>query len=498
MLKYCAALCLVLLAAGCSPPSVQGSLRVDTTPAGAELLIDGRLAGVTPHLEIGLVPGEYTVEVRLHGYEPWRGKATVAAGRIERLKVGLSPWGRLNLTLIPSAATAAIDGVAVTGLEVPLPQGQHLLEVTEGKRAWKGTCWVFNPRGQGAGILPDGVSIAVVNLTEGYTVLGYPFAGHLSAAYGVPAGWAPGGRACFLGDEVVLLDLDRLTADRLPLTVWDLSWSPDGKHLAAITSEGVVLYAADGTGPRLALSRQQAMVGLDGTISGLIWSPDSSRVACTVGQWYNRIFICPVAGRPYPVALELPYGTRGYPVAWSRAGRLILQVVNLRGPAGEMEIGEEGISWDLASVRTDGTGFLRLTAAVPGEYYMFSALAPSGNRVAFTLRRRDRRWGHAGDPERWDAGSVRTDAGGLVVYTNNGSSGGGVFTKDERHILGVSLTGDSLELRLWPAAGGAGRLVAQLPSLSGHDRPDAVLLASGDASRIWVLAPDCHWLVLKH
>lgn len=55
-----------------------------TSPAGAELVVDGEVAGVTPHV-VALSPGEHVVEVRKQGWRTLRRAVEVRAGEPTRL-----------------------------------------------------------------------------------------------------------------------------------------------------------------------------------------------------------------------------------------------------------------------------------------------------------------------------------------------------------------------------------------------------------------------------
>ena len=52
--------------------SESGTLRVETTPPGAKILIDGRLKGTSPLELTGLKPGRLTVEAKKDGYVLWK------------------------------------------------------------------------------------------------------------------------------------------------------------------------------------------------------------------------------------------------------------------------------------------------------------------------------------------------------------------------------------------------------------------------------------------
>ena len=65
-----------------------GRLLVETNEPEAEIVVDGTVAA-SGHLERGFVVGRHMVEVRLAGFESWRGELEVLAGRITSKTVTL-------------------------------------------------------------------------------------------------------------------------------------------------------------------------------------------------------------------------------------------------------------------------------------------------------------------------------------------------------------------------------------------------------------------------
>lgn len=56
-------------------------LQVESSPAGADIEVDGKFVGNTPSA-IHLEPGEYTVAVKKSGYSSWERKVTVSGGNV--------------------------------------------------------------------------------------------------------------------------------------------------------------------------------------------------------------------------------------------------------------------------------------------------------------------------------------------------------------------------------------------------------------------------------
>ena len=97
------------------PPSVPttGELTIDSTPAGARVIIGGQDCGTTP-LALALAPGTYDIDLR-HGDERHVVAVRVKAGATTAQHVFLaetapSNSGTLRITSEPPAATVAVDG----------------------------------------------------------------------------------------------------------------------------------------------------------------------------------------------------------------------------------------------------------------------------------------------------------------------------------------------------------------------------------------------------
>ncbi len=82
-----------------------------TEPAGAAVFVDGAPAGTTP-ATLELTAGERELEVRLDGYNAWRGKLTVNANQPQQLPdVKLAQAdGKLEVVTAPDGANVTLDG----------------------------------------------------------------------------------------------------------------------------------------------------------------------------------------------------------------------------------------------------------------------------------------------------------------------------------------------------------------------------------------------------
>ncbi len=105
------------------------SMRVDSDPAGAEVLVDGVARGLTP-LTVDGVEGRPTVTVRREGYRTWEAQFT-ASGPLT-VKAELVPeYGGLEISSRPAGCEVKVDGrkmgcspVRLTGV----PTGRHEIQ----------------------------------------------------------------------------------------------------------------------------------------------------------------------------------------------------------------------------------------------------------------------------------------------------------------------------------------------------------------------------------
>jgi formylglycine-generating enzyme required for sulfatase activity len=86
-------------------------VSLNTDPPGATVLVDGEEAGVTPG-RIEIMSGEHDIEVRLAGYNAWRGKVFVEPNQPQQLpdiKLAMAD-GRLEVASNPPEAAVSVDG----------------------------------------------------------------------------------------------------------------------------------------------------------------------------------------------------------------------------------------------------------------------------------------------------------------------------------------------------------------------------------------------------
>lgn len=94
-----------------APAIVAGQLEVDSTPAGAQIQVDGQGMGITPFNLAQLNPGQHTVTISKPGFTPETRTVNVASGSHSMISVQLSS---LTATLAansnPAGASVWVDG----------------------------------------------------------------------------------------------------------------------------------------------------------------------------------------------------------------------------------------------------------------------------------------------------------------------------------------------------------------------------------------------------
>jgi len=114
-----------------------GSIVVNSTPAGAAIILDGSETGqVTPHTFDVLTPGEHTVAVNLAGYEPASQTVAVVAGstvNAEFTLVLIPTSGSIAVNSTPAGAAITLDGTETSQVTPhtfdALTPGEHTVAV---------------------------------------------------------------------------------------------------------------------------------------------------------------------------------------------------------------------------------------------------------------------------------------------------------------------------------------------------------------------------------
>ena len=164
----------------------------------------------------------------------------------------------------------------------------------------------------------------------------------------------------------------RVTQD--PGNEWYPAWSPDGRHIAFQTDrEGnAEIYSADASGNG-ALTK---LTRFKGNNERPTWSPDGLRLAFdsdflaygTVSSGID-LYVMQVGSTLTPTKLM----THAEYPAWSPDGARIAFHAELGG------------SWDIYTVRADGTGLVRVTSHPADDRY--PAWSPDGRWIAFSSNR---------------------------------------------------------------------------------------------------------------
>ena len=110
-----------------------GVLRIDSSPQGANIIINGTPVGQTP-MGVKLNSGSYDVELQMSGYQPYRARVQVRAGQTTSISPRLQPivsTGTLEVGSIPSGAKVYVDGAyqGVTPLSLSINAGVHTVEM---------------------------------------------------------------------------------------------------------------------------------------------------------------------------------------------------------------------------------------------------------------------------------------------------------------------------------------------------------------------------------
>ena len=90
-----------------TPEPQLGVLRVDSTPPGAQVLLDGKPAGTTPLQKLRARPGSHTIRLQKMGFEPWETRIDLKAGATESISATLEP--REKKEPVPAPVTPKVS-----------------------------------------------------------------------------------------------------------------------------------------------------------------------------------------------------------------------------------------------------------------------------------------------------------------------------------------------------------------------------------------------------
>jgi len=113
-----------------------GTLSVNSSPSGAQVLVEGRVVGSAP-LSLVLRPGRVEVELRLGGYQTFRTSAQIRPGETTVVNANLVPLvqnGLLQISSNPPGAQVVLNGRVVgnTPLNLTVQPGRYDLELRLG------------------------------------------------------------------------------------------------------------------------------------------------------------------------------------------------------------------------------------------------------------------------------------------------------------------------------------------------------------------------------
>lgn len=99
-----------------APVPIYGVLQVETSPAGADVYIDGKKAGVTPYINETILVGEHSVKVDKKGHRPEDTKVNITENDPKRLNYMLTDVCTATIYPTPSYARVSInDGQSRSG-----------------------------------------------------------------------------------------------------------------------------------------------------------------------------------------------------------------------------------------------------------------------------------------------------------------------------------------------------------------------------------------------
>ena len=115
---------------------VTGSIRVETSPKGAEIILNNKTgySKVAPYVFDGLLPGMYDVTARKNGYGTVYKSVEVKAGKESALKMTLSKLPKLTIKSSVSGASVKVDGIYVGNTPLVMDNlslGKHSVEVAK-------------------------------------------------------------------------------------------------------------------------------------------------------------------------------------------------------------------------------------------------------------------------------------------------------------------------------------------------------------------------------
>ncbi|HVP94973.1 MAG TPA: PEGA domain-containing protein [Methanoregulaceae archaeon] len=146
-------------------PTVPGGLTVNSTPAGANLFLNGKYEGTTPVTVPNLDPGTYVATLSRSGFLNQSNQVEIQAGALTTLSVPLlSANGTLWVTTVPIGGSISIDGtdagIAPVLLTNLIPGNHTLIASLPGVSPVQETVRVI-----GGATIPVSITVTKENLT---------------------------------------------------------------------------------------------------------------------------------------------------------------------------------------------------------------------------------------------------------------------------------------------------------------------------------------------
>ena len=110
-----------------------GTLTIESSVEGAEVLVDEEPVGFTPMEPTELAVGSHTVRVRRAGYTEFAGVVEIRRGRTETVSVEIMALSMvLTVRTTPDEASVFVDGTfrGTAPIEMELSEGDHSLRIT--------------------------------------------------------------------------------------------------------------------------------------------------------------------------------------------------------------------------------------------------------------------------------------------------------------------------------------------------------------------------------
>jgi hypothetical protein len=176
-----------------------GTLRLTSSPSGAEVFLDNESQGTTPVMLLNIVPGNHTIEYRMTGFRSWTDTITVPPGISHFFTALTAEPASQPTTKIPTSTTATTVRVTVKVSRDQMLVGNS--EVFSGTAT--GTSWVtltlFGPGYYTNGIVLDQVKPNTAGLWS-YT-------------------WSPGTKIQSGRYTLVAIDAGKITSAEVKFTV---------------------------------------------------------------------------------------------------------------------------------------------------------------------------------------------------------------------------------------------------------------------------------------